>query len=605
MKCISFSSCLRVLTALFLAYVLLLSPLFRQTVLAQVNINNDNGCTITPSSATMNRPNKNSLLLVLLDRSGSLIDPPDPTDPYRLSTSVTRALTDLWPGKMAVITFPQVQPLARDKVQQLGPADLTDPTQLSSLKNSIPEADPNGNTPLGPAMDATLALLHKGSIPAGSRAILITDGDPNTSTDPSGTLEMHHIEQDLLPQFQQLGFPISTFGLTVKPGSAEDTFLTKVANVSGGEHTIVASAGELAQSVMQLYANWSGQQFYCASRDSNGNYEVTLNEFTKQATIIAFRSAPNYAITVHDPKGNLLVPGVGVNQSLDPHYQLDQLNVTPPVLTGSYSVSMSNDPGAQVYWFVNSRLQVGITAPTSNVAPGPVAITGVLYDDNKTFQPRPGAVLQAELSFTSGHTTILSEVNLVQQGNEDRFSGNSPSYEAGTLKIQVIATYEEIHSRSDEQTIKIQIPWWQNPAIIIPGILGLAILVALAILFLLWTGLPSPHGTLISEQNPRNTLELGSYRSVPQRISHKSMITLKELSQHPDGMRVLGPLLGEPLAFVFTKTEVFLRLTGSSERVSVISRTGEVKHFNAVQKELPLESNDQICRNDIPVIRFR
>src|SRR5438034_10323602 len=50
-------------------------------------------------------PTSQSLLVVLLDRSGSLTEGASPTDPNGYSTSVTQALADLWPGKMAVIPF--------------------------------------------------------------------------------------------------------------------------------------------------------------------------------------------------------------------------------------------------------------------------------------------------------------------------------------------------------------------------------------------------------------------------------------------------------------------------------------------------------------------
>src|SRR5438552_8223295 len=46
-----------------------------------------------------------SLLVVLLDRSGSLTFQPGATDPNGYSTSVTKALADLWPGFMAVVPF--------------------------------------------------------------------------------------------------------------------------------------------------------------------------------------------------------------------------------------------------------------------------------------------------------------------------------------------------------------------------------------------------------------------------------------------------------------------------------------------------------------------
>jgi hypothetical protein len=70
-----------------------------------------------------------SLLVVLLDRSGSLTYQPGATDPDRYSTSVTKALADLWPGTMAVIPF------SNDTTPVLGPAALSDQNQRNTLKN--------------------------------------------------------------------------------------------------------------------------------------------------------------------------------------------------------------------------------------------------------------------------------------------------------------------------------------------------------------------------------------------------------------------------------------------------------------------------------------
>src|SRR6266571_4486747 len=61
--------------------------------------------TATVACPTPTAPTNQSLLVVLLDRSGSLTEGASPTDPNGYSTSVTKALADLWPGQMAVIPF--------------------------------------------------------------------------------------------------------------------------------------------------------------------------------------------------------------------------------------------------------------------------------------------------------------------------------------------------------------------------------------------------------------------------------------------------------------------------------------------------------------------
>lgn len=60
---------------------------------------------LTWNSCPKSRPTKpgpDSLLIVLLDRSSSLIDEPGATVHHHYSTSVTKVLADQWPSKMAV-----------------------------------------------------------------------------------------------------------------------------------------------------------------------------------------------------------------------------------------------------------------------------------------------------------------------------------------------------------------------------------------------------------------------------------------------------------------------------------------------------------------------
>lgn len=148
----------------------------------------------TSKSCPTSQPTK-PVLVILLDQSCSLIEEPRAIDPNHYSTSVTKVLADRWPGKMAVIPFKgDTIPL-----KQIGSYAMTDSTQRDDLKNQISEADPNGDTPLGQAMDQALQLT-KGTDP-GSKVVVITDGEPNTRIDPDGSLEATHIRHDLLKQF--------------------------------------------------------------------------------------------------------------------------------------------------------------------------------------------------------------------------------------------------------------------------------------------------------------------------------------------------------------------------------------------------------------------
>jgi hypothetical protein len=570
--------------------------------------------------ALTQQPNKQSLLIVLLDRSGSLVDGSTPTDPDHYSTSVARALTDLWPGKMVVITFPQVNPLVIDKVGQLGPYDLTDSTQRQSLKNRIVEADPNGNTPLGPAMDTALHILQGGPVPPGSQAIIITDGLPNMSGDPTGSQETAHIENNLLSQFHQLGVPINTFGLKITSQGA-DNLLTTIAHRTGANYTPVQSSTELSQQVIQLCASWLGLSFRSATADNSGNYAININELTNKAQIIIFRSKEQYPITITAPDRSILAQGAGVQQSLDIHYQIDMLDVTPPIASGTYNVFVGKDSDAQVYWLTDTRLQVYIKAPSSKdvVYTGlPSAkVTAELLDGNNAFSPKRGAVLRAYITFTApGQVATTSEVDLLQQNGQDIFSGNAPIYNtSGTLQIVVKANYEEIHQQSNAEIVKVEIPIHPcatincaikpHLALLIIGAVLLLLLIIGLILYLIWRKQEGITGYLINARSDRKKLKLGTYRSLSAKLFKKSVITVQELSQHPQGALVAGTLLVEPLAFVATSAGISLRaMDGDLSHISIRTPRGE-QAFDAQKREISLGSRSEILRNNIPEVIFQ
>src|SRR5258708_5682486 len=97
---------------------------------------------ITPISCPAPaNPTSNSLLVVLLDRSGSLNAG---TDPDGYSTSITKALTDLWPGSMVFIPFSG----DNSQVPVFGPVNLSDSQQRTTLKETIQHSQIGGDTPL-------------------------------------------------------------------------------------------------------------------------------------------------------------------------------------------------------------------------------------------------------------------------------------------------------------------------------------------------------------------------------------------------------------------------------------------------------------------------
>jgi hypothetical protein len=210
--------------------------------------------TLAPASPShqlteaTSKPTAQSLLVVLLDRSSSLLN----TDPQEYSTSVAKILADLWPGKMAIIFFSDIH----SPLPQIGPIDLTQSETRDQLKDQIESQRTNllGWTPTQSAVEQAQQVLSQENYPAGSRVILITDGQPALPNDIDGTQQIKAIEQQDVPVFAAHQVPISTFGLGNEVPNYAQTFLSQVASQSGGEYHKVTDPAQLATPVIHMYA---------------------------------------------------------------------------------------------------------------------------------------------------------------------------------------------------------------------------------------------------------------------------------------------------------------------------------------------------------------
>lgn len=325
-------------------------------------------------------PTNSSLLVVLLDRSGSLIAQPGATDADGYSTSTTKALADLWPGNMAIIPF------GNDATPLLGPVKLAIPSQQIGIKREIDQYPIEGNTPLAPAMQQALLVLQRQGYPRGSRIILITDGSPEGVGNNDGAHQEQEIRETLLKQFCKQGLPIATFGLTIDisspAGRDANTLLTDIAIGTHAEYGNVKSPEDLAKQVISLYAQWLDLSFSQVTRQSNGLFPFQVDEYAQRASIVVFRAKNTKTIIITGPDGQN-VRGIQTSFPPDKHYEIDNLNVTPPIIPGFYAINASNDPDTQVYTFVQSRLKMQILTPNSGGVVDtnqPITIKVALYD---------------------------------------------------------------------------------------------------------------------------------------------------------------------------------------------------------------------------------
>ncbi len=473
-------------------------------------------------------PTSQSQLVVMLDRSGSLAS----TDPNGYSTSVTKALTDLWPGSMVVVFF------SKDQAQKRGPFVLSDPAQRAKLQQEIENYPIDGETPLGLAMHTALDTLQ-GAKP-GSRAMIITDGQPNTTDDPGGTKQSKDIRDNLIGQFCQQGIPVTPFGLTLDQndpaGRDANQLLTDIANGTGTTYTNVTGAKDLAGSVISLYAQWQNLTFTQAS-NQGGSFPVAIDSFAQQVQIVTFRSSSRYQIALDGPDGQ---PVQGIKTSTDNHYVISTLNQGVFVV-GSYTVYAQGDPDAQVYALVNSPLQIKISKPTEQQQfyNQPVTIEASFFNSSNLLTPVQG---QAQLL---AHVTLLvngqpvgtaNDIVLVQQGAA--FTGQTESYtQVGELTIEVKGSYQGVQRQASTNLQLITPP----PPPCTAGVLsclwqqyhgqvttyGPPLLLLLLLLFYLTR--PGPFGILESVDSRTNWVTLGKGRKLSRRLLSKSKIPSSEL----------------------------------------------------------------------------
>lgn len=501
-----------------------------------------------PSSSSV-KPGPHSLLVVLLDRSGSLIYEPGATDPHGYSTSVTKAIADLWPGQMAVIpfggdTFPLLV---------IGPYAMSDPTQRDELKNEVEGNRPKvgADTPLGPAMDQALRLLQ-GAEP-GSRVILITDGMPTGIGSHTGPLQEQDIRSHLIPQFCKLGIPVSPFGLKIDPTTSDghdaDRLLTDIARGTSAEkgYTRVQSPEELALQLIGLYAQWQGLSFIQEPRDTDGTYHVFINDLATEADIVTFRSGKRYNVTLLGPNG---APVNGAHlTSIDTHYEIYSLDMSS-FASGTYKIDAGGDNDAQVYALVDSRLQVKLLAPTTKIVINfdqPIAIEAALYDGQKRYLPTGPAELTADITFhVKGQADSTLTERMEQQG-QGIFLVRIPAYgQLGQVQIVVHAKYQGVERDTQVFTLQLRVPppppcrkgviqcfWEQHQLQLLIATPFIVILLLLLMVSAIVGSQPKPFGYLHSEVNETVDIPLKTLPPFPTRLIRRSVIKSGEIRNHP------------------------------------------------------------------------
>jgi hypothetical protein len=453
------------ISACMLCIVIIISELFAPLPVAYAHATQQTGSAGSCPQAIA--PTNQSLLIVLLDRSGSLTVQPGATDPDGYSTSVTKALADLWPGRMAVIPF------SNGQASILGPATLSDPVQQADLKNKIESYPIGGDTPLGSAVHVALNLLLQNRVPAGSRVILITDGNPTGSGNNDGPHQELDIRHNLLPQFCQRGVPINVFGLTIASntpdGQDANKLLSDVAANTSASYTNVKGPQDLAREVITLYAQWQHLTFTEVPSSPGSNYRFSIDTFAKQVSLVSFRSRNSSTITLIGPDNHPVTQGI--LRSTDRHYEIDNFNVSGPLVAGTYIVNTGGDPDARVYALVSSPLRIQLIEPvptTIAYTNQSVPLQAQFMDDNGPITPEADAaqVVAHVTLLINGQVVSTNTIVLGQQkttvGSQTSptpiFSGGTIVYkQPGELRIEIVAIYQQAQ-RQSSLTLPLRLP---------------------------------------------------------------------------------------------------------------------------------------------------
>jgi hypothetical protein len=556
-------------------------------------------------------PDEHSLLLVLLDRSSSLAQ----TDPEEYSTSVTRIMANLWPGRMAVLFFSGTS----KQVPQLGPVDLTQPGARERLQTQI-EAQRNalhGDTPTQYAVEQAAQILAQNGYPRGSQVMLITDGQPFLPADQQGTKQIATIEQQDAPGFCTHGVPITPFGLGNQVSPVAQAFLRQVAAETGGEYQDVTDPGQLAAPVVQLYANW--QQFQFAS--TSGHHQFRIDTYAGQVDFIAFLSnRTTFPVTLLGPNQQPVPAQELLQQAQDPHYQLEQMAVqrfNPP---GVYTIQTA-DPTAQTYALVKTRLQAAIVSPTPHTpvyAGKPLTVSVVLYDNNDPQQhihPTQNDIVTIGLTYAlqkGGKTVASSEKMLVQQPapNDDLFSTQITPLQTGTLMLLISASYQYVPLPHPPSVI-VQVlasPLSSCPLIgsacqggqgglILLAFVVLVFLIVLLFFFLLWRR-PRPFGVLENSQGQRTPI--GHNRSFLDTLVHPSTVSSEAFPRFD--------FQGARFSLHFQRGHRVLLVTGQNTPSLAIwcAQAADGQRMQPVKTDAPvlLHQQDRILVNGVPCATF-
>lgn len=606
---------------------LLLTLLLPQITLASIHTGNRASCSPTnatlPTSGTSGtaqaRPNANSLLIVIMDRSACT----GAVDPANYSASITDVLSDFWPGQMAVI-------LQGKSVSVIGPF----PPGRVNLKSQINNAVFGGNTSLVQSMSAAQTLLQQQNFPAGSRILLV-------STVSVATGNISTLSQDIA-MFARKGVSISTIGLQSLHNSNQgaETLLQQIANATNGNYYAIETPAGMEQAVTELYATWTGQEFRSLSYNQvSGDYTLDLDGTFQNAYLLTFYDNSSQCPVANDGSqycNRLTIGGQSIRGNIrslfNSHYEKDTLSL--PLQSGSYQVALTTqgNGNVQVYALTLSTISLSLIQPTpksSIISGSTITIAAHIQQQGiGAIIPNQNTVFQAqvvETFFNHQKRSTIVPMSPSQSGS-DIYKGiyavpadgkmGPRAVQLGTITITVTSTEQGIVHTTLPLTFSLFVPKAPPPPpcrgnilqcevlpnlwLFIIAISAVILGVVLLILCVRQRNAPEPFGYLVNSET-ENSIDLSMIWM--RRPRWKNLIYKSSIDMQEDTVRRSFPYLAKkPLRLVFQKergrVQAYMQLMKGINEPSVCIKNGEdTASFSRRQRKIMLGNESEISVN--------
>jgi Mg-chelatase subunit ChlD len=401
--------------------------------------------------------NKERITIVVLDQSGSMrLDLPEKkprakaSDPLGLRCSAVRLLADLATtrdslGLVKLESHDDKTGPAADRTAEvlLAPMAMGTAQSRDAFKTKVVCDQATNNTPIADALRKAYELLAAARRERGGafdgRVILLTDGDPQ----PQREAQLQEIDQ-LLPQFGQESWPISTVGLKLRANNnaLAINLLKKIAGVTKGHaYDDVDDPLKLQNVFVDFFAQQTGRSLLPSAAERltpNGEARIGVADYATRIDVLVAKSNPRAAISLRRPGPDYTEvaengPGVDLFSNSDNYYAA--FSIDKPI-KGVWSIRTSQPTDVIVNVLVESHIQVRLeNAEAPRASNEPLLIEARFYNRQDDDAYTPAAVPNADVGATVTIGDRSYSVPLRDDGKPPDAAANDGLY-AGSLTLE-------------------------------------------------------------------------------------------------------------------------------------------------------------------------